>query len=56
MAIEIRELIIKATVGGNTQTGTEEDTAGGETGDQQYEMIQACVEKVMEIIDKRNER
>jgi hypothetical protein len=55
MPIEVRELVIKAVV---TQDG-----AGGPPGDApqtngnaQEEIIQACVEKVMDILKEKNER
>jgi proline dehydrogenase len=55
MPIEVRELVIKAVV---TQ-----DSAGGASGDapqangnSQEEIIQACVEKIMDILKEKNER
>ncbi len=56
MAIEIRELIIKGTVGSSAQSGTEEDTDSSETNGQQYQLIQTCVDKVLEIIDQKSKR
>jgi hypothetical protein len=58
MPIEIRELVIKATI-------VQEGTAGGPTAPSSSsnnnvsaneEIITACVEKVLEIINDRNDR
>lgn len=52
MPIEIRELIIKATVSDDTAPGTGDapDASAGE------DVIAACVEQVMEIIAQKEER
>ena len=57
MQIEIRELIIKATV---TSTGNLE-RAGGTSGEgndvpPNEELINLCVEKILEILKDKNER
>jgi hypothetical protein len=56
MPIEIRELVIRATI-------TEENTAGsqGQSGDANgsspnQELINLCVEKVIEILKEKNGR
>lgn len=53
MPIEIRELVIKATVGPEGQGG-----GGGKATNagSSEEIIKACVEKVMEILKEKNER
>ncbi len=52
MPIEIRELIIKATISeeGEAGGGNASAEAGGE------DLVAACVEQVMEIIAKKEER
>lgn len=54
MPIEIRELVIKATI------GEEEDsvkTSSNDTDqDKDQQLIQACVESVLEVLRENNER
>lgn len=59
MPIEIRELIIKATVtpeggdssgGGNRSGSSDNDAAPGEA------MINTCIERILEILREKNER
>jgi hypothetical protein len=52
MPIEIRELIIKATISEEGAAGGG-DASGGEGG---QDVIAACVEQVMDIIAKKEER
>lgn len=57
MPIEIRELVIKATI---VQDGAAADR-GGSTGQNNgvtasEELINTCVEKVLEILKEKNER
>ncbi len=52
MPIEIRELIIKATVSGE---GNSAGSGGGSDDDKQA-MIQECVDQVMEILKEKEER
>lgn len=54
MPIEIRELVIKASVGQDGQ-GTGSSGTSANMGNSE-EIIKACVEKVMEIIKEKNER
>lgn len=59
MPLEIRELVIKATVGsgGNAQNGG--NTEGGNGGDwatTSDAFINICVEKVLEILKEKAER
>jgi hypothetical protein len=58
MPLEIRELIIKATVDNN---GSGQDGSGAKNGNggQQEEletMVNLCVEKVLEILKEKSER
>ena len=54
MPIEIKELIIKTTVGENEQSGgVAGETSSGENMDA---IIRACVEKVMEKLKEKQER
>lgn len=58
MAIEIRELVIKATIssaggaqgGGNGGGSDNNDVPPGE------ELINTCIEKILEILKEKNER
>lgn len=58
MPIEVRELIIKATVvresGGGSSGAT--SGAGGNDSSPTEELIKICVEKVLEIIKDKNGR
>ena len=63
MPIEIRELHIKAVIdGGGRKTGTSPETVSGnevpETGAgiNQEQIIDLCVEKVVEILKDKQER
>jgi hypothetical protein len=56
MPIEIRELVIKATVtqeAGNERGGTPSSSNNGSPGE---DIIKICVEKVLEILKEKNER
>lgn len=60
MPLEIRELVIKANVvnpgaGGSGQTGAG-DTTGSNSTSPQEQLINICVEKVLEIIKEKMER
>lgn len=57
MPVEIRELIIKTTVGQEPATGASQATPGANNEmTPSQEIIQACVEKVLEIIKDKLER
>jgi Family of unknown function (DUF5908) len=61
MPLEIRELIIKATVdnngsGSGASGTTDEHGASGGSGDQTETMVNLCVEKVLEILKEKSER
>lgn len=59
MALEIRELVIKATL--EAESGKSQNSGAGQNGganntDQQQIMINLCVEKVLEILKEKQER
>jgi len=57
MPVEVRELIIKATVGQEPATGASQATPGANNEmTPSQEIIQTCVEKVLEIIKEKLER
>jgi len=58
MSLEIRELVIKATIvsEGSGNAGTESTTQGTGANASSEELINICVEKVMEIIKEKNGR
>ena len=53
MPIEIRELVIKATI---ESKSTEEPQQTGEPGIDQEDLIARCVEQVMELLKETKER
>jgi len=55
MPLEVRELVIKAQVGSNMSSqGTVENNHPDHNSNE--DMIQQCVEKVLEIIKEKSER
>jgi hypothetical protein len=56
MAVEIRELIIKATVDPGNAAPAAGAGDGGSNSSPGEEMIKTCVEKVLEILKEKNER
>jgi len=57
MPVEVRELVIKATVGQEPTTGVSQSTPGANNEmTPSQEIIQTCVEKVLEIIKEKMER
>ena len=54
MPIEIRELVIKATITADAQSSSSQGNAGAASGS--AEMVQLCVEKVLQILKEKNER
>jgi hypothetical protein len=57
MSIEVRELIIKATI--QQETGGKSKPGGGGENNgvgPNEELLQTCVEKITEIIKDKNER
>jgi Family of unknown function (DUF5908) len=55
MPIEIRELVIKATVTADAQAASAQGGNGG-TSSGPAEIVQLCVEKVLQILKEKNER
>jgi hypothetical protein len=55
MPLEIRELVIKATVGGEENAASTVPASSGE-GQGREELIKLCVEKVLEILKDEKER
>lgn len=53
MPIEIKELHIKIVVGENESPASDQNTDASDSRD---EIIEACVEQVMEILLKKEER
>ncbi|HYQ56743.1 MAG TPA: DUF5908 family protein [Draconibacterium sp.] len=53
MPVEIKELHIKIAVGENRSQASDQSTEATESRD---EIIEACVEQVMEILSKKEER
>ncbi|MFT3910803.1 MAG: DUF5908 family protein [Ferruginibacter sp.] len=57
MPIEIRELVIKATVNQDGATGSQAGSASPASGETPNEtLINTCVEKVLQILKEKNER
>ena len=53
MPVEIRELIIRTTVVNGSHSS---DRSASETVQSQAEIIAACVEQVLKILERRRER
>lgn len=59
MPLEIRELIVKATVDNSGGPSTAAPTTAAGNGDvqtQQEQIVNLCVEKVLEILKEKSER
>ena len=57
MPIEVRELVIKATVNEDGTGGSQGNaTATGAEGSSTEQMINMCVERILEILKEKNER
>lgn len=56
MPLEIRELYIKVAVNEDNRPQGNTSASGTEQGNRQEEMIQSCVERVLEILKDREER
>lgn len=54
MPVEIKELIIRATVSGGSERG--KPSASGMDGECREEIIEACVEQVLKILERSRER
>jgi hypothetical protein len=56
MPIEIRELVIRATVEGGTPRTTAAGSEAARARQAREQIVADCVEQVIEILDKRNRR
>lgn len=56
MPIEVREMVIKATVVPDAAASSGSSDAGSSSGGNNEEMVQLCVEKVLEILKEKDER
>ena len=56
MPIEVRELVIKATVSEDGSGGSAGGASQGGQTDPGEEMINICVEKILQILKEKNER
>ena len=56
MPIEIRELVIKATLGEENSQGSRQNASSHNQQDKDQELVKACVEAVLEILRQRKER
>ena len=56
MPIEIRELVIKASIGEDEPASTDTSNTGTEGDYDTTDIINRCVEKVMEILHQKRER
>jgi hypothetical protein len=56
MPVEIRELIIRASVGNPNQGGSNNSTSTDQEAAPKEEIIKECVGQVMDIIKEKNER
>jgi hypothetical protein len=56
MPVEIRELVIKATVDSGNASPAAGGSGSGNNASPGEELIKTCVEKVLEILKERNER
>lgn len=56
MPLEIRELVIQANLGGRGKDSPQGQSSAQNADGDQNEMIQACVEAVLEIIKQKSER
>jgi hypothetical protein len=55
MPIEIRELIIRATVTGG-EAGGEEESEGGTDATDGSTIVAECVEQVLKVLERQKER
>ncbi|MDZ4749819.1 MAG: DUF5908 family protein [Saprospiraceae bacterium] len=56
MPVEIRELIIRASIGNPNQGGSNNSNANDQEASPKEEIINECVSQVMEVIRSKNER
>ncbi len=56
MPLEIRELVIKASIDNDKKSGTTGSADNNSNGETRKQIINQCVEKVLEILKDRKER
>lgn len=56
MPVEIRELVIRATVGNPNQGGSNNATSGEQEAVPKEEIVKECISQVMQIINDKKER
>ncbi len=56
MPIEIKELVIKATIEGDSEKSSGSSKGGGGGAKAGENIVDACVEKVLEILEKQKQR
>ncbi|MGY3792070.1 DUF5908 family protein [Aquimarina sp. 433] len=54
MAVEIKEIVIRAIISDASQT--DEDRPTLDTGKEQYDIVQECVHQVLKILKKKTLR
>ena len=56
MPVEIRELIIRATVGNPNQGGSSNASSGDQEAVPKEEIVKECISQIMQIINDKKER
>lgn len=56
MPIEIRELVIRVTVGEAPTAAGAAGAAGGDSGAREASIVAECVEQVLDSLERREER
>lgn len=56
MPLEVRELVIKATIVSDAAAAAGQGGGSSGAGGSSAELVQQCVEKVLEILKEKNER
>lgn len=56
MPVEIRELIIRATIGNPNQGGSSNATGGEQEVVPKEELVKECINQIMQIINDKKER
>jgi hypothetical protein len=56
MPVEVRELVIRATITGEDKQGSSGGSAADGQAAPNEELIKICVDKILEILKERHER
>ena len=56
MAVVIKEVVINTTVNSNVGSGESGSSSKSNAGDSNQELIDECVEQVMQLLRDKNER